>query len=72
VAHVDIDFTIPIALLGASMVGVMLVRLAAVRGEQAGRERTRRLIEQVERSARKADRSSRIRHEDGMSTGGQG
>jgi hypothetical protein len=45
-AYVHIDFAIPIGLLGASIVGVMLVRLAAARGARAARERTRRLIEE--------------------------
>ncbi|HEY8427479.1 MAG TPA: hypothetical protein VIL20_03860 [Sandaracinaceae bacterium] len=44
--YVDIDFAIPIALLVASIVGVMLVRVAAARGERLARARTERLIEE--------------------------
>jgi hypothetical protein len=43
-AHLDIDFVIPMALLFASIVGVMLVRVAAARGERAAKERARRAI----------------------------
>jgi hypothetical protein len=43
-AHLDIDFVIPMTLLFASIVGVMLVRYAAARGERAAKERARRSI----------------------------
>jgi hypothetical protein len=58
VAYVHIDFAIPIGLLGASIVGVMLVRLAAARGERAAKERTRRLIERHGGGAHDRDRAS--------------
>lgn len=44
-AHLDVDLSIPIALLVASIVGVLLVRHAISRGERRAKERTRRLIE---------------------------
>jgi len=44
-AHLDVDFTIPIALLVSSLIGVVLVRLAVQRGERAAKARTRRLIQ---------------------------
>ncbi|HJL14337.1 MAG TPA: hypothetical protein RMH99_01705 [Sandaracinaceae bacterium LLY-WYZ-13_1] len=44
-AYLDIDFSIPIALLVAAILGVVLVRHAVSRGERHARERTRRLIE---------------------------
>ena len=43
-AHLDIDFVIPMTLLFTSIVGVMLVRFAADRGERAAKERARRAI----------------------------
>lgn len=43
-AHLNIDFVIPMTLLFASIVGVMLVRYAAARGERAAKERARRSI----------------------------
>ncbi len=46
-AYVDIELAIPIALLAASIVGVVLVRFAAGRGERAGKERARRLIDDI-------------------------
>lgn len=46
-AHLEIDFIIPIALLAASLVGVMLVRIAAQRGERAAKKRARRLIDEL-------------------------
>lgn len=55
-SYVNIDFAIPIALLIASIVGVMLVRVAAARGERAARARTQRLIERYGGAA----------HHDGM------
>ena len=44
-AYLDIDFVIPIALLAASIVGVVLVRMAILRGEKVARDRTQKLIE---------------------------
>jgi hypothetical protein len=46
-AHLDIDFVIPMTLLFASIVGVMLVRFAAARGERAAKERARRSIAEL-------------------------
>lgn len=43
-AHLDVDFTLPIALLVSSLIAVVLVRLAVQRGEKAAEARTRRLI----------------------------
>lgn len=46
-AHLNIDFIIPMTLLFASIVGVMLVRFAAARGERAAKERARRWIAEL-------------------------
>jgi heme exporter protein D len=55
-AYLDIDFVIPIALLAASIVGVVVVRTAILRGERIARERTQKLIERHGMS--EADRAS--------------
>ena len=47
-AYIDIDFGIPIALLAASIVGVVLVRVAAARGLNAAKVRTRQLIQRFD------------------------
>lgn len=56
-SYVNIDFAVPIALLVASIVGVMLVRVAVARGERAARVRTERLIERF---------GGAVHHTDGM------
>jgi len=45
-AYLDVDFSIPIALSIASIVGVVFVRLAVSLGEKRAEDRTRRLIEE--------------------------
>ncbi len=45
-AYLSVDYVFPIALLVAAILGVVLVRLAAARGERAAKLRTARLIEQ--------------------------
>lgn len=55
--YVDIDFAIPIALLVASIVGAVLLRVAAARGERLARARTERLIE---------EHGGAAHHEEGM------
>ena len=44
-AYLDIDFTIPIALLAGAIVAVLLVRQFTQYGERRAKERTRALIE---------------------------
>lgn len=46
-AHLEINFVVPIALLGASLLGVLLVRFAAEHGERAAKKRARRLIDEL-------------------------
>jgi hypothetical protein len=43
-AYLDIDFTIPISVIAASIVGVVIVRWAAARGRRLAKARTQRLL----------------------------
>jgi hypothetical protein len=60
-AYLDVDFVLPIAVLAASIVGVVLVRLAAARGERAARIRTERLIQRHTRISTPAALNSECR-----------
>lgn len=43
-AYVNVDLTLPIALLVGAIVGVMVVRTVMLRGEARAKERTKRLL----------------------------
>jgi len=42
--HLDIDFTLPIALLFGAIAAVVLVRMTVARGDRWAKERTQRLL----------------------------
>ncbi|MCB9591439.1 MAG: hypothetical protein H6719_01795 [Sandaracinaceae bacterium] len=43
-AHLDLDFTIPIVLLVSALVGVILVRSLSAHGDKRAAARTQRLL----------------------------
>ncbi|MCA9605588.1 MAG: hypothetical protein KC619_08345 [Myxococcales bacterium] len=43
-AHLDLDFTVPISLLGGAIIAVLLVRLLTSHGDRRAATRTQRLL----------------------------
>ncbi len=52
----DVDLTLPIALLVSAIAGVIVVRMLVARGESVARERTRQLLERHRLAGPMADR----------------
>ncbi|MGF1467030.1 MAG: hypothetical protein ACFCGT_12935 [Sandaracinaceae bacterium] len=46
-AHLEVDFAVPLALLAGSLIGVLVLRLLASRSRHRAARRTRRLVERL-------------------------